>query len=107
MSKFKTLGNVSALNRRNLLKAGLGAVTLNAIGAPYVITSARAEQPLAGKKIGFSQSYATDEWLKIQREDIMTSAKSMALKSLLSTHVTAPNRKFAISKIWRFAVSML
>jgi len=75
MSKFKTLGNVSTLNRRNLLKAGLGAVTLSAIGAPYVITSARAEQPLAGKKIGFSQSYATDEWLKIQREDIMTSAK--------------------------------
>jgi len=75
MTKILTLKDAVALNRRNLLKAGLGAAALGAFGAPYVVTSARAEQPLAGKKIGFSQSYATDEWLKAQRQDLLAQAK--------------------------------
>lgn len=75
MTKILTLKDAVALNRRNLLKAGIGAAALGAFGAPYVVTSARAEQPLAGKKIGFSQSYATDEWLKAQRQDLLAQAK--------------------------------
>lgn len=75
MTKILTLKDALALNRRSLLKAGLGAAALGTFGAPYIVTSARAEQPLAGKKIGFSQSYATDEWLKAQRQDLLAQAK--------------------------------
>lgn len=75
MTKILTLKDALALNRRKLLKAGLGAAALGTFGAPYVVTSARAEQPLAGKKIGFSQSYATDEWLKAQRQDLLAQAE--------------------------------
>lgn len=75
MTKIKTLTESLSMNRRSLLKAGLGGAALGMLGAPFVITGARAAQPLAGKKIGFSQSYATDEWLKIQREDVLASAQ--------------------------------
>lgn len=74
MTKIKLPADTLPINRRKILKLGLGATALGLIGAPYVITSARAEQPLAGKKIGFSQSYATDEWLKTQRQDLLAQA---------------------------------
>lgn len=80
MTQIKTLKEALAMNRRSLLKAGIGGVAIGVLGAPYVITGARAAQPLAGKKIGFSQSYATDEWLKIQREDVTTSAAKHGLE---------------------------
>ena len=69
MTNILTLKDALAVNRRKLLKIGLGAAAFGTLGAPHVITSARAQQPLAGKKIGFSQSYATDEWLKAQRAE--------------------------------------
>ena len=75
MTKILTLKDALAMNRRGLLKMGLGAAAMGTLGAPFVITSARAEQPLAGKKIGFSQSYATDEWLKAQRQDLLAQAE--------------------------------
>ncbi|MFI3905366.1 substrate-binding domain-containing protein [Ochrobactrum sp. S1502_03] len=74
MTKIKLPADTLPINRRKILKLGLGATALGLIGTPYVITSARAEQPLAGKKIGFSQSYATDEWLKTQRQDLLAQA---------------------------------
>lgn len=80
MSKIKTLSEALSLNRRSLLRAGLGAAALGALGSPYVITSARAQQPLAGKKLGFSQSYATDEWLKTQRQDVLATAQKHGME---------------------------
>jgi len=74
MTNFKTLTEALAINRRTMLKASLGAAAFGVLTSPYVITSARAQQPLAGKKIGFSQSYATDEWLKTQRQDLLAQA---------------------------------
>lgn len=84
MTKILTLKDALALNRRSLLKAGLGAAALGTLGAPYVVTSARAEQPLAGKKIGFSQSYATDEWLKAQRQDLLAQAKKHGFEVIVT-----------------------
>ena len=75
MAKILTLKDALAMNRRSLIKLGLSAAALGTLGAPHIITSARAQQPLAGKKIGFSQSYATDEWLKAQRQDVLSTAK--------------------------------
>lgn len=74
MAKIVTIQEALAMNRRQLLKMGLGAAALGTIASPYIINSARAEQPLAGKKVGFSQSYATDEWLKAQRQDVLSTA---------------------------------
>ncbi len=80
MTRIKTLSEALSLNRRALLKAGLGAAALGALGSPHVITSARAQQPLAGKKLGFSQSYATDEWLKTQRQDVLSTAQKHGME---------------------------
>ena len=75
MTKIVTLKDALAMNRRSLIKLGLGAAAFGALAVPGIITSARAQQPLAGKKIGFSQSYATDEWLKAQRQDVLAQAE--------------------------------
>jgi ribose transport system substrate-binding protein len=73
-------GPTSSISRRSLLKGGLGAGALAVTGFPFIITSARAQSPVAGKTIGFSQSYATDEWLKMQRQDVLAYAANLGLE---------------------------
>ncbi|MET3927435.1 substrate-binding domain-containing protein [Devosia sp. 2618] len=75
-------GQTSSISRRSLLKSGLGAGALAITGFPFVITSARAQSPVAGKTIGFSQSYATDEWLKLQRQDVISYAQRLGMEVL-------------------------
>ncbi|WP_299655255.1 substrate-binding domain-containing protein [uncultured Jannaschia sp.] len=66
-------------SRRSFLRAGAG-IGAAALASPYVIGSARAQSPVAGKTIGFSQSYATDEWLRAQREDVHGTAEKKGLE---------------------------
>ncbi|MCB8838075.1 substrate-binding domain-containing protein [Aurantimonas sp. VKM B-3413] len=68
-------------NRRGVLKAGAG-LGLAGLATPFILRSAFAADGLAGKTIGFSQSYGTDEWLQVQRSDVLASAKQKGLDVL-------------------------
>lgn len=64
------------LSRRRLLETGVAAAGLSLIGAPFVSRSGVAATQLAGKKIGYSMSFSTIEWLVAQRRGVTeTSAK--------------------------------
>jgi ribose transport system substrate-binding protein len=80
----------SSLSRRNLIKGGLTASALAVTGFPFIIGSASAKSPVAGKTIGFSQSYATDEWLKAQRQDVLGTAEKMGLKTIVTDARESP-----------------
>lgn len=68
------------IKRRHFLLGAAAAGGLAVTGFPAIIRSARAQSAVAGKRIGFSQSYATDEWLKVQREDVVSSAQKLGLE---------------------------
>jgi len=67
--------------RRGLLKAGAG-FGMAGLASAFIQRSAFAADGLAGKTIGFSQSYGTDEWLQVQRTDVLASAKAKGLEVL-------------------------
>ncbi|MCO5063575.1 MAG: substrate-binding domain-containing protein [Rhizobiaceae bacterium] len=75
----KTTKYTLSTTRRGLVKAGIG-LGLGALAMPALMRAAFAEGSLAGKTIGFSQSYATDEWLQVQRSDVLESAKAKGLE---------------------------
>lgn len=75
------------LSRRSLLAGGLGASTLAVMGLhPNTVLG----QGVAGKTIGFSQSYATDEWLKVQRQDVLAAAKRHGLQTVVTDARESP-----------------
>jgi len=80
----KSTVDAPAIKRRDLLKTGLCAMTASGIAAPFVLASARAQQPLAGKVIGFSQSVATDEWLRVQRQDVIETAQKHGMRLVIT-----------------------
>ncbi|WEX07269.1 substrate-binding domain-containing protein [Chelativorans sp. AA-79] len=86
--KIKTSGLVGP-SRRTFLRAGAG-LGAAALASPYIIGSARAQSPVAGKTIGFSQSYATDEWLRVQRQDVMSVAKAKGLEVIATDARESP-----------------
>lgn len=85
MAQFTKRNGLLQPTRRGLL--GLAGA---ALAMPYVITSARAKSPIEGKTIGFSQSYATDEWLKLQRQDILGAADAKGLKVITTDARESP-----------------
>jgi ribose transport system substrate-binding protein len=60
----------AGVTRRDVLKSG----TL--LAAPFVAKYSRAAGPMAGKRMGYSMSYATIEWLVTQRRGVEEGAKA-------------------------------
>ncbi len=58
------------ISRRDALKAGV------ALAAPFIAKYARAAGPMAGKRMGYSMSFATIEWLVTQRRGVEEAAKA-------------------------------
>lgn len=73
----------SGFGRRDVLRAGLGVAAAGVVGFPF-ISQGRAASPVAGKTVGFSQSYATDEWLKAQRNDVLFNCERYGLKTVVT-----------------------
>lgn len=63
-------------------------IGLTAMASPFLMRAARAD--VAGKTIGFSQSYGTDEWLKAQRQDVLTTAEQKGMKVITTDARESP-----------------
>lgn len=66
-------------SRRSLLKAGAAAAGLGVLGAPFISRSGHAQSAVAGKKIGYSMSFSTIEWLVAQRRGVTETAARFGL----------------------------
>jgi len=75
--------------RRGLLKGGVAGLTL--IAAPYVRTS--NAQSLAGKKIGYSMSFSTIEWLVAQRRGVTETAQKMKFELSVADAADKPTKQ--------------
>ena len=71
------------IGRRDVLRASLGVAAAGALGLPF-ISRGRAASPVAEKTVGFSQSYATDEWLKAQRNDVLFNCERYGMKTIVT-----------------------
>ncbi|MFP6558921.1 substrate-binding domain-containing protein [Paraburkholderia sp. B3] len=81
-----------ALNRRQLLK--LGAMSFGGVAlSPWLATLAHAQSPVAGKTIGFSQSYVTTEWIREQREGVVDTATKLGLKTVVLDAANSPAKQ--------------
>ena len=58
-------------SRRQVLKLGAAAAA-----APFIARYARAAGPMAGKRMGYSMSFATIEWLVTQRRGVEEAARA-------------------------------
>lgn len=63
-------GSKVKISRRDILKAGA------VLAAPFVARFSRAAGPMAGKRMGYSMSFATVEWLVTQRRAVEDSARA-------------------------------
>jgi len=62
--------NRTRVSRRDALKASA------IFAAPFIAKYARAAGPMAGKRMGYSMSFATIEWLVTQRRGVEEAAKA-------------------------------
>ncbi len=60
----------NGFSRRDALKAGA------VLAAPFIARFSRAAGPMAGKRMGYSMSFATIEWLVTQRRGVEDSART-------------------------------
>jgi ribose transport system substrate-binding protein len=78
--------------RRRVLKLGAlgaGSVALS----PWLSTLAHAQSPVAGKTIGFSQSYVTTEWIREQRQGVLATASKFGLKTVVLDAANSPAKQ--------------
>ncbi|MGB7602821.1 MAG: substrate-binding domain-containing protein, partial [Candidatus Sulfotelmatobacter sp.] len=87
--------NMPKLNRRRLLAsaaAGLGA----ALCPPWLMGLAHAGQsPVAGKTIGFTQSYVTTQWIREQREGVVETAEKYGIKTVVLDAAGRPAKQIS------------
>ena len=63
--------NERKVSRRDVLKASA------ILAAPFVAKYSRAAGPMVGKRMGYSMSFATIEWLVTQRRGVEEAAKAL------------------------------
>jgi ribose transport system substrate-binding protein len=83
--KLMTNDKLIRPSRRAVL--GMGAATL---ASPFLMRAARAQSGAAGRTIGFSQSYGTDEWLKAQRQDVLSTAEAKGMNVIATDARESP-----------------
>lgn len=62
-------------SRRQFLKTGAAVAGLSLVAAPFISRSAFAQSSLAGKKVGYSMSFSTIEWLVAQRRGVTETSE--------------------------------
>ncbi|NLS07341.1 sugar ABC transporter substrate-binding protein [Rhizobium sp. P32RR-XVIII] len=78
------------LSRRTFLQTGVAA----GLVAPWIGRSAFA-QSLAGKTIGFTQSFVTTQWIREQREGVVTTAKKYGLETVVLDAANRPAKQIS------------
>lgn len=64
--------------RRDALKSGA------LLAAPFIAKHGRADGPMAGKRMGYSMSFATIEWLVTQRRGVEEAARAAGFELVFS-----------------------
>ncbi|WP_161139386.1 substrate-binding domain-containing protein [Propylenella binzhouense] len=82
----------SHVDRRKLLKLGAAAAG-GVLATPFISKFASAQGGLAGKTIGFSQSYVTTNWIKAQREGVIQTAKKYGLETIVTDANHQPTKQ--------------
>ena len=86
-------GNTGEINRRRLLQAG--AVGIVGLATPWLARSASAQPALAGKTIGFSQSFVTTEWIREQRQGVLDTAQKLGLQTVVLDAANHPAKQIS------------
>jgi ribose transport system substrate-binding protein len=66
------------VSRRDVLKAGA------ILAAPFIAKYSRAAAPMAGKRMGYSMSFATIEWLVTQRRGVEEASRAAGFDLVFS-----------------------
>lgn len=84
--------DMKSWNRRSVLRlaAALGA---GVIGAPVVSTNAQGQTSLKGKRVGYSMSFSTIEWLVAQRRGVTESAAKFGFNLTVSDAADNPSKQ--------------
>lgn len=79
-------------SRRNFLRTA-AALGVGAIGAPLIGTTAWAQDSLKGKRIGYSLSFSTIEWVVAQRRGVIQGAKKYGFDLSVSDAADNPSKQ--------------
>jgi ribose transport system substrate-binding protein len=85
--------NKGKINRRRLLH--MGAVGIAGVATPWVARAANAQSALAGKTIGFSQSFVTTEWIREQRQGVLETARKLGLQTVVLDAANRPAKQIS------------
>lgn len=88
MKKF----GFSRMSRRRFLMSGAAAMSTTVLPTPFIARYARATS-LAGKKIGYSMSFSTIEWLVAQRRGVMEGAEKFGFDLSISDAKDRPSQQ--------------
>ena len=79
--------------RRQFLKTSAAAAGLSLVGAPFIARSGLAQSSISGKKIGYSMSFSTIEWLVAQRRGVTETAARYGFDVSVSDAGDKPAKK--------------
>lgn len=72
---------------------GAAATSLGTLATPYFNTRALAQASLEGKRVGYSMSFSTIEWLVAQRREVETAAEALGLELSISDALSNPSKQ--------------
>ncbi|MFW6027970.1 MAG: substrate-binding domain-containing protein [bacterium] len=81
-----------AIHRRTLLKGAAATGLVAVTGFPF-IRGARAAGPLTGKKLGFSMTHSTNEWLVQMRSGVVETAKRLGTEAIVYDAKDSPAKQ--------------
>ncbi len=84
--------NTKFPSRRDFLRTA-AALGVGAVGAPFVSTAAWAQDSLKGKRVGYSMSFSTIEWLVAQRRGVTEAAARYGFDLSVSDAADKPTKQ--------------
>ena len=84
---------IIAPTRRGILRSGASLAGLSLIASPLVVRSSYAQTKLAGKKIGYSMSFSTIEWLVAQRRGVPETAARFGFDLTVADAADKPTKQ--------------
>ena len=81
------------IHRRRLLQAG--AVGVAGLAMPWVARRASAQSSVAGKTLGFTQSWVTTEWVRQQRQGVLVTAQKFGFKTVVLDAENRPAKQIS------------
>jgi ribose transport system substrate-binding protein len=80
-------------SRRQFLKTAAATTGAIVLGSPFVARSGFAQSSVAGKKVGYSMSFSTIEWLVAQRRGVTETAEKFGLDISVSDAKDRPSQQ--------------